>query len=169
MSGTQILSVFFLCLALQQCNSAARVKHAEQKGAKTYMVQEPAPEPPPTRLDTTFVYENDTMLQSLTISRLPGKEIRFILTSRHKSSNLASLLEGTAARVEDTDVGIDQDEQGAGYEVHEYRYSGSCALKIRVDAARYRKARIDDSGCEGKDPARPPFGSPGILHRLLYK
>jgi hypothetical protein len=112
----------------------------------------------------TYIYENDSLKQTVTVDYINKSAITFKLTSYNRRVNQTAMIEGTA---KDKSSGlateIDEDENGNTYPVMEYIYSGDCWLSFRVDVETQTTIRVTLADCE--DNPYCPFTSMGILKK----
>jgi hypothetical protein len=119
--------------------------------------------------DSTYSFENDTLLQKIEIVYISNNEIRFKILSKNAKRNLVSTIEGIAKRGENTDLEIDEDEDGISYPSVEYVYEEGCRLSIRIEMERKEKVRIIEFQCERMHSKSCPFTSIGLLKKKSAK
>lgn len=96
---------------------------------------------------TVYVYENDTIRQTVELSFCNDKEIAFKLISQNKQKKQDAKIEGIA-KTKDGDVEIDEDAEGNAYPVNEYIYEKDCWLAFRMDKDTKTKMRINEANCK---------------------
>lgn len=112
----------------------------------------------------TYEYENDTLIQTITIRLISEKELSFTLISKNKQKDKSSLINGIA-RLDGTDPEIDEDEEGNAYPSQQYIFERDCWLSIKIDMELKDKIRVVEASCENHRDVSCPFNSVGILRK----
>jgi len=112
-----------------------------------------------------YVYENDTIKQTVTINYINENTINFNLTSYNKRIDKSATIEGEAKN-EYSDFGSenDADEEGNAYFVDEYIYVGDCWLSFRIDMDTQTTMRVTLADCEENPYC--PFTSINLLQKI---
>ncbi len=110
---------------------------------------------------TVYIFENDTIKQTVELNKCNDKEIVFKLTTQNKHSKQDAKIEGIA-KMKGGDVEIDEDAEGNAYPVNEYIYEKDCWLAFRIDRDNKSKMRINEANCN-LHKKNCPFASVDIL------
>jgi len=97
-------------------------------------------------INTIYVFENDSIKQTIELSLCNEKEIVFKLISQNKYRNQESKIEGIA-KIKGGDIELDEDSEGNAYPVYEYIYEKDCWLAFRIDKETKTKIRINEANC----------------------
>lgn len=97
--------------------------------------------------NSLYLYENDTLKQTVEISQLSDKEIHFKFISENKYRKQTFMIEGVALNKYDG-IEIDEDEEGNAYPMLEYIYNGDCWLAFRIDLKARKYLRIKQADCK---------------------
>lgn len=97
-------------------------------------------------ISTLYVFENDTIKQTVELSLCNEKEIVFKLISQNKQRKQVSKIEGIAKN-KGGDIELDEDAEGNAYPVNEYIYEKECWLAFRIDRDTKTKMRINEADC----------------------
>jgi hypothetical protein len=111
-----------------------------------------------------FIYENDTIKQTVKIQFMNDDEIKFQLNCENKMRNQNAFIEGIA-KSKDGDLEIDEDEEGNAYPVIEFIYEKDCWLAFRIDLDTRSILRIHMADCTPNPYC--PFSSVGILNKII--
>jgi hypothetical protein len=113
-----------------------------------------------------YSFENDTLKQTVELSRITKTEIRFKLISENKFRGQMNYTAGTAKNIYiDYDPEIDEDEEGMAYPVNEYIHEGDCRLSFRIEMDRQEKMQVKVAdNCLSSNPYCP-LASAGILRK----
>jgi len=113
-------------------------------------------------INTVYVFENDTIKQTVELSLFNEKEIVFKLISQNKLRKQESKIEGIA-KIKGGDIELDVDAEGNAYPVNEYIYEKDCCwLAFRIDKDTKTKMRIIAADCNFHNLCCP-FASVGLL------
>lgn len=147
-----VLCIFclFFCVS---CTSQTSNSPSQNKVTKSYFERD--------SLKTVYIFENDTLKQTIVLSRFNENEIDFKLISENKSRKQKALLEGIA-KIKDGDVEIDEDSEGNAYPVNEYIYEKDCWLAFRIDRSTHERMRINEADCN-QHSQYCPFASVDLL------
>lgn len=112
----------------------------------------------------TFIFQNDSINQTIEINRKGKKEIIFKYVSTNKKKGLKSVVSGIAK----SNYGfseIDEDETGLSYSCAEYVYNKKgCNIYIRI-SQEFDKIIIKEADCNYKEILYCPYSSLGILRK----
>ncbi len=111
---------------------------------------------------TDFYFENDTLVQMLSIEYLSDSKIKFNIVVTNKTSGNESELVGVAVK-QNGDPEIDEDNDGNSYPATAYLYENNCWLSFRIESDAKAFARIIEADCNTMHKLDCPFGSLGIL------
>ena len=112
-------------------------------------------------LNTAYVFENDTLKQTVEISLFNEEEIVFKLISENKYRKQKALIEGIA-KIKEGDIELDEDAEGNAYPVNEYIYEKECWIAFRIDIKTKTKMRINEADCNQHN-LYCPFASFDVL------
>ncbi|MFH2095958.1 MAG: hypothetical protein ABIJ16_09655 [Bacteroidota bacterium] len=113
-----------------------------------------------------YVYENDTIKQSIDVKYVSPTEMQFTYVSLNKLSGRTSEMEGIATNVNpDGDPEIDEDEEGNTYPAVEYYYEDECVLALRIEKEKKSRMQISSQDCEARESADSPYASAGVMIR----
>jgi len=113
-------------------------------------------------LNIVYVYENDTLIQTVKLFFVNKREIEFQLISENKVRQQKASIEGIA-KTNNGDAEIDEDEEGNSYPVNEYIYESDCWLSFRIDMETQTTMKIIMEDCISNQYC--PFSSVGILKK----
>lgn len=151
------ISSLVMCIS---CTSQPETKVLEPKVKESRLDSVPIKET--VTPEMLFLFENDTLRQTVALKTITEKTVAFKLTSSNKLKNKTIHMKGTA-QLKEGDLEIDEDEEGNGYPVDEYVYNqDSCFLALRLDAESKDKMTIKTGDCVKKTPDCP-LSSLGIL------
>jgi hypothetical protein len=138
------LCIFTACSAP---SSGRKTKHAETNSGGN--------------ASTVFVFENETLKQTVELGTFTENEIAFKLTSENKVKKQRAAIE-EVARSAGGDPETDEDADGNAYPAVEYIYRKSCWLTFRIDWDTKTRMRINEADCSVHGPDCP-FASAGLL------
>jgi len=100
--------------------------------------------------DFSFIYEDNTVKESLSVSYKSDSEIIFSLNLRKKDGTCSVVLNGKATnKNENLDPELDEDEEGLAYPSNEYVYeNGECTAALRIAMTAKDKAIVKILGCK---------------------
>jgi len=117
--------------------------------------------------NSTFVFSNDSLRQTLDIKVKSEREVEFLYTSRNIKRNLIFSLKGVANLSEKEDLESDVDDQGNGYFVDEYVYRKDCSIVFRIDADEFRRSTITTHNCTlNNTNISAPITGIGMMKRI---
>jgi len=116
-----------------------------------------------TSQEIVYIYENDTLKQTVKLTFINEEKIDFLFVSENKIKKQKESIQGIAKN-NDGDIEIDEDDEGNAYPVNEYIYSGNCWLAIRINMEDESTIRIKVADCKRHNP-NCPFYSVGLLLR----
>ena len=148
----KILILFFLFICI---NISAR-------SWNTFTKMESVLNVPVLNKDFVYIYENDTLIQTVNITIVNEKGIEFQLFSENKIRNQIASIEGVAIK-NIGDAEIDEDEEGNAYPVDEYIYEGDCWLSFRIDMETHTTMKIKLADCTSNQYC--PFSSIELLKK----
>jgi len=141
------------------------------KSAKLPDVKKALPSKDSTSLEAQkkYVYENDTIKQTLDIVFINKRKIEFKLVVDNKIINNTKQLKGAAIGNVDADPETDEDAEGYAYPAIQYVYGGAkCELDIRVAMEKKDKVQINGAICDSIGDIRHPFHSVGVMN-IVHK
>lgn len=114
----------------------------------------------------SYLYKNDSLIQSVKIVFLEGK-INFTVETKNTKRNQSSKLKGIANKLVSDNAEMIEDEEGFAYFVDVYQYTqGDCWLYVNIDNEKYDKLSITASQeCVQISKMLAPFGSLGLLKK----
>ncbi len=116
----------------------------------------------PPREKTTYLAKQDDIRQSLTVSWVSEKLVKFEYSVTNARSSEKVTISGSA-KARSGDAEIDEDD-GEAYPCLEYWYqSGSCRLSFRIDLENWNRAIVRDGGCTSGFSQTCPAESVAIL------
>jgi hypothetical protein len=115
-----------------------------------------------------FVFENDSIIQSIDIRFITEKKIQFAIRVVNKISKGTKQLSGIAIREVEGDPETDEDADGYAYSAIEYVHKAACELNIRVAMEKRDKVQINGATCDAQADAHYPFNSLGVLTLIKY-
>jgi len=107
-----------------------------------------------------YIYENDTIKQTVKLSFVNENKITFQLISENILREQSATIEGVAIS-NDWGMETDDDDEGYAYAVTEYIHEGDCWLSFRIDMETQTTMRIIMADCVPNPYC--PFTSVGIL------
>lgn len=111
-----------------------------------------------------FLFENDTVRQSITIDSLSPGSIRFLYAVENRVLKNVVKQEGVA-RLKQGDLEIDVDSEGHGFAVQEYIFDeASCYLALRINAEDGSTLSVTSGDC-AQESGSFPFSSIGFLKK----
>ena len=154
---------FTLCLIFLSCSARSeKTTDLQQKNSPittTNTVEDIETE------NNCYVYENDTLKQTVIVNYINKNTIAFKLTSYNKRMDKSVTIEGKAKN-KHSDFGgeNDADEDGNAYFVNEYIYTSDCWLSFRIDMDTKTTMRVTLADC--KENPYCPFTSVGLLQKI---
>ncbi|KAF0128603.1 MAG: hypothetical protein FD155_3161 [Bacteroidetes bacterium] len=131
---------FILCLFIcVSCTSQTSQNNTSSKKEEETNIEK-------NSINTVYVFENDTIKQTVELSLCNEKEIAFKLISQNKQRKQESKIEGIA-KIKGGDIELDEDAEGNAYPVNEYIYEKDCWLAFRIDKDTKTKIRINEADC----------------------
>jgi hypothetical protein len=149
-----IASLFFLSCSAKDNKDYTKT---EMKSAKDKIISENNLLP-----NAVYIYENDTLKQTVILTSMDEKGIEFQLISENKLRKENATIAGIA-NSSDGDYEIGEDEEGNGIPLIEYVYVGDCWLSFKIDADTQTTIIITMADCIPNPYC--PFSSVGILKR----
>jgi|WetSurSiteA1Bulk_404760.scaffolds.fasta_scaffold21758_2 hypothetical protein len=131
---TFCLFIFVSCTSQTSQNNTSSIKEEETNIEKN-------------SINTVYIFENDTIRQTVELSLCNEKEIAFKLISQNKQRKQESKIEGIAKN-KGGDIELDEDAEGNAYPVNEYIYEKECWLAFRIDRDTKTKMRINEADCD---------------------
>jgi hypothetical protein len=155
------IALFFMLLLFSSC-SFSNEKQNQQKNAQTsnnidFIKQ--------AEKERKYYFENDTIKQSITITKNTDTQIDFLYEIRNKKRDCFVTYSGIALNeYPDNDPELDEDEEGFGYPVIEYVYDNENGIiGIRLSMIEKDKIQIL-SDCNQHTFC--PINSMGILRSV---
>jgi len=115
---------------------------------------------------STFIYQDDTLLQQIVLLSRNDSVVYFIFSSTNKRDNSTCEIKGIAKGQPNQDPEIDEDEETGAYPAIEYIYHDTCTLSIRIDMDSNTKITTIDHDCKMRAKCHCTLTSPGILHKV---
>ena len=151
MKAIKLILCFFICAS---CISQTSQDNLSSKNdAKSDVDKKP--------MSTVYVFENETLKQTVELSFFNEKEIAFKLISQNKKEKQYAQIEGIA-KMRGGDVEIDEDAEGNAYPVDEFIYEKNCWLAFRIDRNTKARMRVNETNCN-LHSQYCPFASVGLL------
>ena len=111
-----------------------------------------------------FKFENNKVIQSVSIINEDINSINFILKSEDKINKETSQISGVALlRIGDPE--IEEDLDGNSYAAKEYVYTKDCELRLRIGIDSESLMRVNEFGCGEMHTISTPFESVSILKK----
>jgi hypothetical protein len=108
-----------------------------------------------------YMFENDTIKQTVELSLHTENEIHFKIISYNKIKMQDEKLTGIAI-AKGGDIELDEDLEGNAYPVYEYIYENDCWIAFRIDKDSKVKMRVIEADCIFLNPCCP-FASVNLL------
>jgi hypothetical protein len=148
--------MFILCLTI--CASCI---NSQTSKSQTFSNKKDKISIEKSSITAVYVFENDTIKQTVELSFCNEKDIVFKLISQNKLRKQEAKIEGIA-KIKGGDIEIDEDVEGNAYPVNEYIYEKDCWIAFRIDKDSKTKIRINEADCNFRN-LYCPYASVDLL------